>query len=259
MPMSLRRRPFLSAAALACLPGLGRGQGQSRPLRIAYYDNFAPFSQLREGRMGGIFVDIMEELLHRRLGLALRHEGYPWARAQQLVRLGEADAFVTVATPERLAYTVAGREWVTQGRMSMFVRADSPLRQRLQALRSPEDLRGLSLGTYLGNGWVKARLGGWEVHYSPSRDHALKMLVARRFDVLIDSANATQAALRAARLEGEVLELEPALESSETRLMLARGSPFVGRLEAIDAELRRMKRDGTLARLSQLPGEGEAP
>lgn len=257
MPTTPLRRRLLLSSTLAALPTLGRGQASTlqRPLRIAYYDDFAPFSALREGRMVGIFVDIMNELLARRLGLALRHEGYPWARAQQLVRQGEADAFITVPTPERLVYAVAGREWVTQGRMSMFVRADSPLRQRLRQLRGLDELDGLSLGSYRGNGWVQAKFAGREVHYSPSREHALKMLVAGRFELLIDSANATQAALRAAGLEREVVELPPVLESSETRLMLARASPFVARLPVIDTELRRMKRDGTLARLSQRPAD----
>jgi polar amino acid transport system substrate-binding protein len=229
------------------------------PLQLVYFDNFAPFSQRQpDGAMVGIFVDIMDELLGRRLGLAVRHEGYPWARAQQMVRNGEADGFVTVPTDERLAYAVASQEWITQGRFTMFVRReDRALRERLGKAQGIEALRGLKLGSYLGNGWVRSRFPDkeWEVSYSSSRSHALRMLAARRFDVLVDSSNATQAALRATGLDAEIVELAPVLESSETRLMLARSSPHVGRLPQIDAALRRMKADGTLARLSQLPSE----
>ncbi|QPF73007.1 amino acid ABC transporter substrate-binding protein [Roseateles sp. DAIF2] len=251
---SITRRRLLYAAALSSTGVAAKPSSAGTPLRLAYYDNFAPFSRLRDGRVGGIFVDIMEELLVRRLGLRVQHEAFPWARAQQRVRLGEADGFITVPTPERLVYAVAGEAWVTQGRLAMFVRAEaSALRQRLQGLKSPDELAGLRLGAYLGNGWVKARFAGQEVHYSPSRQHALRMLLADRFDVLLDSANATQAALRAAGLEREVVELAPALDSNETRLMLGRHSPHLSRLPQIDAELRRMQRDGALARLSQLP------
>lgn len=232
------------------------------PLSLVYFDSFAPFSQRQsDGSMSGIFIDIMNELLGRRLGLPLRHEGYPWARAQQMVRNGEADGFVTVPTEERLAYTVASQEWVTQGRFTMFVRRDAAaLRERLDKAQGVDALRGLKLGSYLGNGWVKSRFADkdWDVSYSSSRSHALRMLAARRFDVLVDSSNATQAALKAIGLDAEIVELTPVLESSETRLMLSRSSPHVGRLPQIDAALRRMKADGTLARLSQLPAEPDA-
>lgn len=254
MDLLPRRRLLLSTALIGILPARGQPPAAT-PLRLAYYDNFAPFSQLRDGRMAGIFIDIMDELLVRRLGLPVRHEGYPWARAQQRVRQGEADAFITVPTAERLAYTVASKHWVTQGCMTMFVRADSPLRARLQSVRDARDLRDISLGSYLGNGWVKARFAGREVHYSSSRAQALKMLLAGRFEVLVDSSNAMQAALHATGLSREVVELAPVLASSETRLMLARRSPYASRLGAIDAELRRMRSDGTLARLSRPPAD----
>lgn len=268
----LARLPAHRCSRRACLLGLTLGglmmqrpllaQGTAlptKPLRLVYFDSFAPFSQRQpDGSMSGIFIDVMNELLAKRLGLALLHEGYPWARAQQMVRNGEADGFVTVPTEERQAYTVASQEWVTQGRFTMFVRRDaSTLRERLAKAQGVEALRGLTLGSYLGNGWVKSRFSDkdWEVSYASSRSHALRMLAARRFDVLVDSSNATQAALKATGLEQDIVELPPVLESSETRLMLARSSPHIARLPQIDAALRRMKADGTLARLSQLPVE----
>lgn len=257
-----QRRHLLAIATLGSLSPALRAQAlggtPGQPMRLVYFDSFAPFSQRRsDGSMEGIFIDILDELLGKRLGLTLQHEGYPWARAQQMVRKGEVDGFITVPTEERLSYTVASQEWVTQGRFTMFVRRDSALRERLAKVRDIEALRGLTLGSYLGNGWVKSRFSGkeWDVSYATSRSHALKMLAAQRFDVLVDSSNATQAALKATGLDQEIVELAPVLESSETRLMLARSSPHVARLPQIDAALRRMKADGTLARLSQLPQE----
>lgn len=252
-----RRRLLQFAATLVHASPIWKAGANPAPLRLAYYDNFAPFSSLGpQGEVRGVFVDIMEELLVRRLGWQVRHEAFPWARAQQRVQKGEADGFITVPTPERLAYTLASSHWVTQGRLVMFVRAqDTALRQRLQGLRSPDELRGLRLGAYLGNGWVKARFAGHEISFSPSRQHALRMLLAERFDVLLDSANATQAALRAAGLEREVLELPPTLDSRETRLMLGRSSPYAARLAEVDTALARMRRDGSLVRLGQLPAE----
>lgn len=52
-----------------------------------------------------------------------------------------------------------------------------------------------------------------------------------------------------------MLELPPTLDSSETRLMLGRSSPYAARLAEVDAGLTRMRRDGSLVRLGQLPAE----
>lgn len=248
-----RRRLSLSLLLAATCSGVsGRGIAAGRVYRIAYHEDFAPFSQRRDGRMTGIFVSIMDELLVRRLGLTIEHEGFPWARAQQRVKEDLADAFVTVATDERRAFTVPTQEWITQGRLAMFVRADAPERARLAQIRNIAELRGFNIGTYLGNSWVKSKFADIEVNYVVNRDSALKMLQAGRLQVVVDAANPTHAALRAAGMTGEIVELPPVLDVSETHLCIGKQSPLLAHANSIDAQLRRMKADGSLQRLSEI-------
>jgi polar amino acid transport system substrate-binding protein len=246
-----RRRLSLSLLLAATCGGMpARGIAAEAVFRIAYHEDFAPFSQRRDGRMAGIFVNIMDELLVKRLGLAVEHEGYPWARAQQRVREGHADAFVTVATEERRAYTVPTQEWITQGRLAMFVRTDEPQRARLAQIRNIAELRGFNIGTYLGNNWVKSKFVDIEVNYVVNRESALKMLQAGRLQIVVDAANPTHAALRAAGMADEIVELPPALDISETHLCIGKQSPLLAHIRDIDVQLRSMKADGSLRRLS---------
>ena len=247
-----RRRLSLSlllAATYGSMPG--RSIAVESAFRIAYHEDFAPFSQRRDGRMTGIFVNIMDELLVKRLRLAVEHEGFPWARAQQRVKEGLADAFVTVATEERRAYTVPTQEWITQGRLSMFVRADEPQRSHLAQIRSIAELKGFNIGTYLGNSWVKTKFADIEVNYVVNRESALKMLQAGRLQIVVDAANPTHAALRAAGMTGEIVELPPVLDVSEAHLCIGKKSPLLAYARDIDAQLRKMKADGSLQRLSE--------
>lgn len=249
----VRRRLNLSLLALTACAGMpGRGGAAERSFRIAYHEDFAPFSQRDEDRMTGVFVNVMDELLVKRLGLMIKHEGFPWARAQQRVKEGLADAFVTVATDERRTFTMPTQEWITQGRLVMFVRADAPERARLAQIRNIAELKGYNIGTYLGNSWVKSKFAGIEVDYVVNRDSALKMLQAGRLQVVVDAANPTRVALRAAGMTGEIVELPPVLDVSETHLCIGKQSPLLDHAKSIDAQLRRMKADGSLQRLTDI-------
>jgi polar amino acid transport system substrate-binding protein len=242
---------MLAAAALGSLPSWLNAAGSV--YKIAYHEEFAPYSQRRDGKMAGILVGIMDELLVQRLGLSIEHEGFPWVRAQQRVKEGLSDAFVTVPTDERKAYTVPTQEWVTQGRLTMFVRANEPQRAQLEKIKAIAELKAFNVGTYLGNSWVKSKFADIEVNYVTNRDSALKMLQAGRLQVMVDAASPTRAAVRMAGMEKEIVELPPVLDVSEAHLCIGKQSPLLARAKDIDATLRKMKADGSLQRLSEQP------
>ena len=200
--------------------------------------------------MSGILVSIVDEVLANRLHLNVEHAGYPWARAQAMVEHGQADAFVTVPTAERRAYTVPSAEWVTQGRLTMFSRADNPKLAQWRKIQRISELSEVPLGTYLGNNWVKSKFEGMNVQYANDRAGALRMLMLGRFDLMVDASNPTRHAIKAEGLEHEVVELPATLDVSETRLCVGKKSPLLARMPDIDRALRSMKKDGTLARLS---------
>lgn len=249
----IRRKLGVALLAVVSLPFIpSHSKAAVSRFRIAYHESFAPYSQRQDGVMSGVFINIMNELLVRRLGFEIDHEGYPWARAQQKVKDGQADAFVTVATDERRRYTVPTREGVTQGRLSMFVRVDEPERRRLSGINEVSELRGYRIGTYLGNGWVKSKFAGMELSYTVDRAAALKMLQAGRLQIVVDASNSMLSQIRALGLENDIVELPPALDVNETHLCIGKQSPLLAHVPDIDAALRKMKSDGSLRKLSEL-------
>ncbi|MCP4023872.1 MAG: transporter substrate-binding domain-containing protein, partial [Desulfobacteraceae bacterium] len=101
----MRKIVILIAIVLFCTPAFAQ-----KPIKIVYFENFAPFSWKENNQMHGILIDVLTEAIQERIKIGLLHEGYPWARAQSMVRTGKADAFVTVPTPERRAYTEISSE-----------------------------------------------------------------------------------------------------------------------------------------------------
>jgi len=217
---------------------------------MVYAEEFFPYSYRQNGQLKGILVDIAEEVLVRRLRLSVEHSGYPWVRAQMMVQRGEADAFVTVATEERRAYTVPSSEWVTQGRLALFARRNHPKLAQFRAIKGVQDLKGLRIGSYLGNSWAKSKLGATDMQFAKDRDGALRMLVADRFDLMVDASNPTQYALKALGLEQVVIELPVALDTSETYLCVGKQSFLLDYLPRIDRVLHNMKLDKSLERMS---------
>ena len=55
----------------------------------------------------GLQPEIAEQVTAR-LGLKAEHGFYPWARANDMIRTGEADVFITTPTPARFAFAVFG-------------------------------------------------------------------------------------------------------------------------------------------------------
>lgn len=246
---TLSRRSVGLWLAGASFPGIDL-VAQTGVVQMVYAEEFAPHSYRQNGQLKGILVDIVEEVLVRRLRLSVEHSGYPWMRAQLMVQRGEADAFVTVATQERRAYTVPSSEWVTQGRLALFARRNHPKFAQFLAIKGIQDLKGVQIGSYLGNSWVKSKLGAMDMQFAKDRDGALRMLVADRFDLMVDASNPTQYALKALGLEQVVTELPVVLDTSETYLCVGKHSFLLEYLPHIDRELRKMKLDKSLERLS---------
>lgn len=62
-------------------------------MKVVYFDNFAPYSWVdkQNKQVRGLMIDILNEAIQSRMGINLSHEGYPWKRAQSLVKSGKAE------------------------------------------------------------------------------------------------------------------------------------------------------------------------
>ncbi|HYC05810.1 MAG TPA: transporter substrate-binding domain-containing protein [Azospirillaceae bacterium] len=257
-PLPNRRGVLVGTLAAGALGAgaLGAGRAFADPaadpvLRLAYFHDFPPFTwEDEQGRMRGMFIDLIDEALQRRVGLRLEHIGRPWARAQAMVRGGEADAFCTVPTPERLAYTIPSAEPVMRAPIRIFTALRGARLADLQAVSGIEGLKGFRIATYAGSGWVRENLVNRDLALveAPDVASALKLVARGRADAVVETAPVLRHRMRQLGLEGEITELKPVLDTIPFHLCIAKNSPHLGKLSAFDAAMKTMVKDGTYAR-----------
>ncbi len=262
-----RRAAIQAAAALLATvasPGASSGassgtsgaaQASSEPFRLAYFETYSPLSFYENGVLRGILVDVLEEMFIR-LGVPHLHEGFPWPRAQALVQRGERDAICTIATPQRLEYAEAADEPVVTAPTCIFVREDHPMLQRLSRVQNLEGLRalGLSVLSYAANGWAKAKLEGFNVLWGNDFNSSLKMLVAKRGDVMVENALTMQYSLKHIA-GGEAVRMLPnRVDQANFQLLVSKLSPHVGLLPEFSRVLARFKQTPGYAEIFQRYG-----
>jgi len=244
------RRRLIQASTLALLPGAG--WATATPFRMAYFETYSPLSYRAEnGTLRGILVDILEEILGRQMGVPIQHAGYPWLRAQMMAKLGAADAICTIATATRLEYAVASSEVVVAAPRRIFVRADNPMLADLQQVRDLAGLKqlGPTVVSYTGNGWGAENLTGFKVVSGTDYESGLKMLIAKRGDVMIDNSLTMQFSLTREAGGEQVMMMPARLESANFQLLISKLSRHVGLLPAFDKALAQYKKTSAYAEI----------
>lgn len=222
-------------------------------LRVAYVD-FPPFhSRDENGHLRGLLYDIVTEAVQKRLGVPLVWEPGPWARCQERVERGQADAMITVPTAERARYTVTHKTPLYLKTHVLFTYAGHPRLERILALGGIEDIRaaGFRVITYVGNGWSRTHLAGAgvEVLEAPSRDAVWRMLAARRGDLVAECPVAACMTLRGLVPEGAVVQTPVVLETLPFHLLVGKNSPLASFLPQLSDILRAMHADGSMERI----------
>ena len=245
-----RRRILQAAATVGLLQGLRAHAAP--PLRMAYFETYSPLSFRIDGALRGILPDVIGEV-SAKIGLPVEHTGFPWARAQLLTQSGEQDAICTIATPERLEYAVAAPEPVVSAPVRIFAHPASPLLPRLRQIKTLDELRTLNptVVSYAGNGWAKTHLVDFRVENAINFETALKMLVARRGDVMLDNALTMQFSLNRTEGGGTILMQPHDLYLSHFQLLLSKKSPHLGALAEWNAAMKQFKHSPAYAKILQ--------
>lgn len=232
--------------ALWAMLTLTTAYGQE-PMKMTYFNNFPPFSWASEdGKMQGILVDVVDEIVGSEMGISLSHEGFPWARAQQMVKDGDADGFVTVPTPARQEYAETGKEEVIMSKMVIFVKKGSEAATKLRNAKDLSDLKEMSIIDYVGNGWGDRNLEGFKRHLAPKMDNVLQMLVAERGDLCITDSVVGWYNLKQLGLQDQVEEMPLILDQVPFVLCVGKNSKYVGIVEDVDRKLKDAREDGRL-------------
>lgn len=216
------------------------------PLNVVYFNNYAPFSWEERGEMRGIFIDVLNEVVQQQMGVPVNHQGYPWKRAQMMVRDGKADAFVTVPTQERRSYTEISTEPIVIAQVSLFTKYNNPHIDDYMAIKSIADLKGLRMGNYLGNGWAKENLQGMNVDWSPTLDTTIKNLFYERFDLFVGVSKVALFNIKRLGYKGQIIQIGKPLVTSPFQLCIGKHSSYRSLLPAFDAAIVALKKSGKL-------------
>lgn len=217
-------------------------------MTIVYYENYAPYSWRDEnGEMRGLLIDVMDRSLRDEMGIALIHEGYPWARSQLMVEKGEADALVTVDTPARREYTIISDEYAVISYCTIFTRKDHP---ELEAFRSitkiDESLNPYLLLDYVGNGWGDQNLGQFNRYLTVRMDNVFQMLAAGRGDMFITGTVEGNYTVKKLGLEDIIIEIPNVLDVVKFHLCVGKSSPFTEIVEQFDETILLLRDKGAL-------------
>lgn len=218
-------------------------------MRIVYFDSFPPYSYRERGEMRGLLVELLDEVLVRRMGLSVRHEGYSWLRAQALVREGQADALLTMPTPERLKYVEPSVESPLALQIALFTYRGHPRWDELEKVRGADQLQSFRVASYYGNGWAKTRFATLPIDWRPTDREVLRLIALKRYDVTAIAPEIAHSLLTEMKLDGEVVQVGEPLDRSYFHLLIGRRSPYLPELARFDETVRAMRRDGSLAQI----------
>ena len=178
----MNRRNCLRTVSAATSAWLFAAQAQpaSPVVRVGYFDKFSPFSEKDEsGQMRGLLVESID-LVGGLAGVTLEHHGYPWARAQLLVKQDELDAFCTVPTAERHVYAEFCATPILRLVQGVYHRRGDV---RIAQIDSVADLRELRQGGYVGSGYIKEYMEADRIALEPDQDSVLRRLLNGTLDV----------------------------------------------------------------------------
>ncbi|MFV3131545.1 substrate-binding periplasmic protein [Niveispirillum sp. KHB5.9] len=209
---------------------------------MVYFGDFAPFSQVdAAGRVRGMFVDATDNIMRDKLGQPVEHQAFPWARAQAMVKGGEADGFMTVPTPERLTYALASAKPVYSFPMCIIASPDNPKLEALRRVRTLEDLRPFRVGHYIGSGWADVNLRplGLDIQWAADLTGAMRLVANGRVDALVDNAVSMRLRLTGPEFHGKLVELPNALARQPYHFCIGRESPFADLMPQVDMLLAK--------------------
>lgn len=244
---------FLAIVVFSLFISTSRIHADDKVFSLAI-DEFKPYhwTDNTDNKIKGLFIDMCEEILHKRLGYKVEYHVYPWKRAQETVKNGTHDAFITFPTAERLNYTVEGNEGFANVQRKMFTGSKNPKINELKKVKEIKDLRGFRILGYAGDGWGKQKLeieAGLKRHLVNSIPSVLKMLVENRGDVFVSSPPIVYYELKQLGLLGQVVELPVVFEEASFKLLISKNSDLRKELPHIDKVLIEMRADGTMDKI----------
>jgi len=232
-----------------CLSALAMPHSEEtqKKLHIGYTE-FKPYIWSEEGKYRGIYIDILQEALTKRMQIPTIFEEYPSKRIINQVSAGKLDAFIDISTAERREYSQTGRVPVAVGMVGAFTYKGNPKLQELAKITNLSDLKKYKILTYNGDSWAKENLTGFNIdHGAKDLNTALKKLKMQRGDIILQIEQVIQYNIQQLSFNNAIIQLPHIVtEPFFYQLHISNKSPFTEIIEQLDKTLIAMLNDGTI-------------
>lgn len=222
----------------------------SEPLQIVTLQ-YQPYQYEENGQLKGFVTAIIQEVFSR-MEQPITITVYPFARALEMIKYGEADAIFTAAkNPEREAFADFPREVLVDQQMSFFVHANSPITFDGDLRKLGRYRIGVIIGYRYGAVFDEAVKAGIlpNIHKVTNQEGNAKKLVAGRIDVWMSNREQALFVIRRLGLSKTIKELTPAVQVIPSYIAFSK-KRNVGDLGGrFGRELRKMKEDGVYDRI----------
>ncbi|MFC4158544.1 substrate-binding periplasmic protein [Chitinimonas lacunae] len=236
--------------SILCLLAATLALVQAAEIRLANGE-WAPYLAEKAPHNG--FASHVVTAAFDKVGVKVRYEFYPWARALSMVQNGEiAGSVVWSRSPEREPFALFSEPVITDEEV-LFHLKEKPL-----SWNDVSDLRGKSIATPLGS-----KLGMWEAPIKsgiirnqsvPNVEAAMKMLLAGRIDFLPMIRTVGYQTLRGKQFSdaerARIGHASKVADKIDYRLMLSRkvaGNEQM--LERFNEGLRQLRKSGEYAKM----------
>lgn len=209
-----------------------------------------------ENKPVGLFYDIIKKAFNR-MERPFKYEVYPWKRAQMLVRNRHADALITIPTPERLEHLVASQEPVFIMKYKIFTQSDNPNIDKIKSVKSLNDLNGLKIIDYIGDGWAEKNLDQFGVDWSSSLTSACAKIAAHRGDVFLQDEIMVLHAIKNLKKNGanttsdfeHIVSFDAPVDQIGFHLLIHKESEFLKLMPEFDETIKSMRESGEIDRI----------
>ncbi|NNF99812.1 MAG: transporter substrate-binding domain-containing protein [Desulfobacteraceae bacterium] len=231
---------------LSLLPRIAQGT-ENPPLKLVFFDA-PPFSWEKNGRVHGLAIEILNEVLVKHMKINVEYAILPWERAQIMVKQGAYDGFLNVPTEPRKAYTVASQESLLTFNFVLFANQTNPHWTELLEVRTIEDLKPFNNCHVLGTHWSKKLLmKGLKTYLVKTPRQAIHMVNMKRCDTFVAPLLIGTWAVNKLGLQKTVSGIpEAVMDQFPYHLMISNQSRYEKILPQFDKVVKKLKNEGII-------------
>jgi polar amino acid transport system substrate-binding protein len=207
------------------------------------------FERSAAGEYSGLGPDILRQVLELH-GYTLRFESYPWARAQRMVELGQADILIgAYRSPAREArFAFVGPAFFSD-RVVFYCRRSTPCLWSGDYRQLGGQRIGVVRAWVYGEGFDAAR-ERLDLITVEGVENGLKMLSVGRLEMLASNQRDALPMLQALGLTDEVSQLEPPIDIQSGYFAFPLHSSHARLREVFDEGFGQLIERGQLARMT---------